>query len=163
MPISFEQHNHQHCIAGALNKAKELCQQRNIRLTDLREQVLKLLWSSHKPLGAYTLLAMMQEQNLAAGNTKPLAPPTVYRALDFLVDHGLAHRIASLNAFIGCVAPSDQHSSHFYICSRCENAVEVSGEPISQAIADCAVQANFIVSSESVEVHGICKGCQESL
>jgi Fur family zinc uptake transcriptional regulator len=160
MSIAFEQHNHQRCIRQAISDAKTLCEQRKIRLTSLREQVLTLLWNSHKPLGAYQLLEMMQQQNRAGGNDKPLAPPTVYRALDFLVEQGLAHRISSLNAFIGCCAPSTGHNSHFFICSQCHNAIEMISQPISAAINQCANDAGFAVGSEAVEVLGTCSQCQ---
>ncbi|ROR98969.1 Fur family zinc uptake transcriptional regulator [Sinobacterium caligoides] len=162
MSLAFEQHNHQHCIHDALAEAKALCEQRKLRLTSLREQVLTLLWGSHKPLGAYALLEMMQQAQQAAGIHKTLAPATVYRALDFLVDEGLAHRITSLNAFIGCCSPSSGHSSHFFICSQCENAIEITSAPISQAIASCASEASFQVHSESVEVLGVCQQCQQA-
>ncbi|CAH0992983.1 Zinc uptake regulation protein [Sinobacterium norvegicum] len=163
MSIAFEQHNHQHCIQQAISDAKTLCEQRKVRLTTLREQVLALLWNSHKPLGAYQLLEMMQQQNRTAGNDKPLAPPTVYRALDFLVAQGLAHRISSLNAFIGCCSPNTGHNSHFFICSHCQNAIEIISQPISMAIAECADEAGFSVNSEAVEVLGCCTQCQEAL
>jgi Fur family zinc uptake transcriptional regulator len=82
-----------------------LCAQKGLRLTALRRRVLELVWQSHKPLGAYDILAVLSEQD-----GRRAAPPTVYRALDFLLENGLVHRISSLNAFVGCDAPGTRAS-----------------------------------------------------
>jgi len=150
-------HNHGHCISDAIASARQLCEQRGVRLTSLREQVLELVWQSHKPLGAYTLMEM-----LAQASTRRVAPPTVYRALDFLLDEGLIHRINSLNAFIGCPSPNQKHQSHFLICQNCNVAVELDNSQLNQSIFDAAANAGFSVTSHSVEINGLCPGCQKN-
>jgi len=150
-------HNHGHCISDAIASARQLCEQRGVRLTSLREQVLELVWQSHKPLGAYTLMEM-----LAQASTRRVAPPTVYRALDFLLDEGLIHRINSLNAFIGCPSPNQKHQSHFLICQNCNVAVELDNSQLNQSIFDAAANAGFSVASHSVEINGLCPGCQKN-
>jgi Fur family zinc uptake transcriptional regulator len=150
-------HNHGHCISDAIASARQLCDERGVRLTNLREQVLGLVWQSHKPLGAYTLMEM-----LAQASTRRVAPPTVYRALDFLLDEGLIHRINSLNAFIGCPSPTQKHQSHFLICQKCDVAVELDSAQLNQSIFDAAANAGFSVASYSVEINGLCPSCQNA-
>src|SRR3546814_13619005 len=99
-PLACTPHDHDHCVSHALAEADSLCARQGVRLTALRKRVLELVWQSHKPLGAYDILAQLTEQD-----GRRAAPPTVYRALDFLLENGLVHRIASLNAFIGCNHP----------------------------------------------------------
>ena len=91
-------HDHQSCIQQALDTAANLCEQRGLNLTPIRRRVLEIVWRSHEPIGAYQILAELAKERDKA------APPTVYRALDFLIDAGLVHRIESLNAFGGCGA-----------------------------------------------------------
>lgn len=148
-------HNHLHCISDAIRSARQLCDERGVRLTSLREQVLELVWQSHKPLGAYTLMDM-----LAQASTRRVAPPTVYRALDFLLEEGLIHRINSLNAYIGCPSPSQKHQSHFLICQNCKVAVELDNLQLNQSILDASTSAGFTLASHSVEISGLCPGCQ---
>lgn len=150
-------HNHGHCISDALSSARQLCDERGVRLTSLREQVLGLVWQSHKPLGAYTLMDM-----LAQASTRRVAPPTVYRALDFLLEEGLIHRINSLNAFIGCPSPTQKHQNHFLICQNCSVAVELDNASLNQNIIAAATAAGFSVTGHSIEINGLCPSCQQS-
>lgn len=148
------QHDHARCVNTALQNAELVCQRNNARLTAIRRRVLELIWASHQPIGAYELL-----EKLALEGHKP-APPTIYRALEFLLDQGLVHRITSLNAYLGCSHPGKQHGGFFLICSRCAAVEEVcSITHIQSAIADMAAHANFAISHSNLEVMGLCKGC----
>ena len=155
-PLACQQHNHQHCIDDALLQAKSLCRQRGVQLTSLREQVLRLIWTSHKPLGAYTLMDM-----LADSQTRRVAPPTVYRALAFLQEQFFIHKIHSLNAFVGCSDPDLHHQGHFLICSQCGVAVECDASELDQALASAANKAGFLAQQQTVEILGCCPACQE--
>ena len=159
---AFTSHNHQHCVKNALDTAIQLCLSKGARLTPLRSQVLQLVWSSHKPLGAYALMDLLKQAQIEqGGKTKPVAPPTIYRALDFLLEHGLVHRISSLNAFIGCSEPDQNHSGQFFICSGCENTEEILSPPLAKAISNSAKAAGFTVEHEVIEIVGLCPRCQE--
>lgn len=149
-------HNHQHCIDQALTQARELCNEQQLRLTRIREQVLTIIWLSHKPIGAYNILAQLSDHG-----ERPPAPPTVYRALDFLLEHGLVHRIASLNAYIGCNEPAHRHDGHFLICQHCQVAIELESPQIDSAIAHAANSKQFQIDSQCVEVVGCCRECQQ--
>jgi Fur family transcriptional regulator, zinc uptake regulator len=150
-------HNHQQCIDDALNQARTVCATRQQKLTPIREQVLACVWRSHKPVGAYTIL-----EELAKQSSRRPAPPTVYRALDFLLENDLIHRIASLNAFIGCCDPGNGHRGQFLICRQCQETIELTSAKINQAISDAARKAEFTLESQFVEVSGLCARCQEA-
>ena len=154
-PIASRPHDHSHCVHSALSEADTLCAQKGLRLTALRRRVLELVWQSHKPLGAYDILAVLSEQD-----GRRAAPPTVYRALDFLLENGLVHRISSLNAFVGCVHPEHAHQGQFLICRECHAAIELEQKAISDAIIHSARDVGFIVEAQTVEVVGLCSGCQ---
>jgi Fur family zinc uptake transcriptional regulator len=156
---AYQYHNHQHCIEEALATAQQCCRQKGARLTRQRKQVLTLLWKNHKPLGAYEILDLLSNQ---VGTNKRLAPPTVYRALDFLQEQGLVHRIASLNAYIGCCQPQAHHDGQFYICQDCHCTAEFFDNPVATAISQCANQTGFQVKRQAVEVFGICPRCNNS-
>lgn len=153
--LAYNNHDHQRCIDAAFARATALCDERKARLTPARQQVLRLIWQSHKPLGAYQLLEL-----LAAQSGKRVLPPTIYRALDFLLDMGLIHRIASLNAFIGCPFPGNHHNEVFLICRECGAAAECSADSLNNAITATAQRARFQPESQSVEIVGLCPQCQ---
>ncbi|GGO77497.1 transcriptional repressor [Marinobacterium nitratireducens] len=154
-PLPFEpDHNHDRCISEALEQARHLCRERRQRLTPIRELVLRLIWQSHQPLGAYELLPALAEAGFNS------APPTVYRALEFLQSQGLVHRIASLNAFIGCPHPEQSHQGCFLICRSCKSTLELESQPIQQAIRSSAGSLGFTIEQETVEIVGLCPNCQ---
>ncbi len=156
-PLACRTHNHDHCVSDALAAARNLCAERGVRLTPLREQVLELIWQSHKPLGAYPLMDM-----LAAATTRQIAPPTVYRALDFLLEQRLIHRIHGLNAYIGCPDPQHQHQGHFLLCRHCGVAVELGLGNLQDAIEKNARSLGFTAETHSLEVTGLCPDCRKS-
>jgi Fur family zinc uptake transcriptional regulator len=142
-------------VHTALAEADTLCANKGLRLTALRRRVLELVWQSHKPLGAYDILAVLSEED-----GRRAAPPTVYRALDFLLENGLVHRIASLNAFTGCNHPTHSHQGQFLICRECHAAIELQHPAISSAIVGAANEVGFDVEAQTVEIVGICVGCK---
>jgi len=150
-------HDHTACRLDALDRARRLCADRSVRLTPLRERVLELVWSGHRPRGAYDLLA-----ELAAADGRQVAPLTVYRALDFLVEQGLVHRIESLNAFVGCPDPGRSHAGQFLVCERCGNAEELTDAGVADAIAAAAAARGFSVTRQTVEMAGICPACRSA-
>lgn len=155
-PLASRPHDHSHCVSHALAEAEDICLRQGARLTALRKRVLELVWQSHKPLGAYDILAVLSE-----ADGRRAAPPTVYRALDFLLENGLVHRIASLNAFVGCNQPEHSHQGQFLICRNCHVAVELEHAAISQAIISSAQTVGFAVEAQTVEVVGLCAACRE--
>lgn len=155
---AFATHDHSRCISDALAMAQQRCEARGAQLTEQRRQVLELVLKVHRPTGAYELL-----EQLAQVTQKRIAPPTVYRALDFLVDMGLVHRIASLNAYLACNIRENHREAVFFICRECHNALEINSSEISTAISNTASKANFVALQQTVEVLGVCPSCAAKL
>lgn len=149
-------HDHGSCIDEALERAEALCATRSERLTPLRRQVLRLVWGSHQPVKAYELLEQLSD------GQKRAAPPTVYRALDFLCQTGLVHRLESLNAFIGCARPDKRHSAQFLICTRCGAVAEMDDAELTAKINASARRLGFNVTDEKIEVTGECRACRRA-
>lgn len=146
-------HNHGRCISTAIACAERVSEARGIRFTAIRRRVLELVWASHEPVAAYDLLdALKQEKSNAT-------PPTIYRALDFLLDNGLIHRIESLNAFIGCGNPENEHNGQFLICTACGAVAELGCSRIERAVRQRADQLGFEIHEHTIELQGICKSC----
>lgn len=154
MTISAHAHNHGKCIEDAVAAARSICQSRETRFTPLRSRVLELVWSGHKPITAYEILDLLSE------GTKRVAPPTVYRALDFLIEEGFVHRLESLNAFVGCPDPAHKHQGHFLICRECRTVAEVNDQKLHNHIARTAEANGYTCENSMVEIMGICENCR---
>lgn len=154
-PKINDQHDHDACVTDALLRAEELCKKQNVRLTDLRRNVLSLIWQTHKPIGAYALMDMLQEHS---SRTK-VAPPTVYRAIDFLIEQGLIHKVHSLNAYFGRSNPLREDYDALFICLGCGHTEEIPSNTIQQAINLSANKKRFAVEQQVLEITGRCKSC----
>jgi len=148
-------HDHASCVDEAVTAADRICADRGARLTSLRRRVLELVWRSHQPVGAYEIL-----DRLAADTGQRAAPPTVYRALDFLLEQGLVHRIESQSAFVGCSRPGETHVFEILLCTSCGRAAELPGDRVTRAIKASAAEVGFAVERQTVEVIGRCRECQ---
>ena len=143
----------------ALKEAEQACLRRGAQLTPLRRQVLDLVLQSDAPVGAYALLDRLKAARPGA------APPTVYRALDFLLEHGLIHKVERLNAFIGCTdaghghAHDHGHPHQFLICRSCGATAEIADHAVSHAIESAAQRAGFRLAEATVEIEGTCARC----
>jgi len=147
-------HDHDACVSDAIDAAATLCTRLGERFTPLRRRVLELVWSSHQPIGAYAILDKLRDEGRAA------APPTVYRALDFLIENGLIHRIERMNAFVGCSHPGETHRGFFLICGECGNAQEMESAPVADSIALSASRRGFAARDMTLEVTGTCADCR---
>jgi Fur family zinc uptake transcriptional regulator len=139
-----------------LTRADDICSHRGARLTDLRRQVLGLILDAAQPTGAYELLDQLKTTRNNA------APPTVYRALDFLLEQGLIHRLERLSAFVGCVAhdePDHEHAAQFLICRTCKRATEIDDHDLAHALDDAAKRLGFTVGRATIEAEGLCAAC----
>ena len=141
-------------VADFLQQASLLCAKRNQRFTELRRQVLELVCESEQPVGAYALLDMLKDSGRSA------APPTVYRALDFLLEQGFVHRLATNNTYLACAHPQRHHEAIFLVCRSCGFTRELHTDGIYKAVASRAKNVAFDVEHTSVEVTGLCSGCR---
>jgi Fur family zinc uptake transcriptional regulator len=149
-------HDHNRCTSDAIAHAEALCAARAQRLTPIRRHVLEALLASHKPLGAYEIIDRIADPH------RP-APITVYRALDFLRDNGLVHRIESRNAFVACV---HNHGSGdlvvFLICERCGAVGEAPAASVADALKAASRAAGFAPKTPVIEITGVCSHCRET-
>jgi len=146
-------HNHNACVENALRQADVVTTRNGSRLTDLRRRVLEILWRDHAAMKAYDILSLLEE---TSGSAKP---PTVYRALQFLLENGLAHRLDTLNAYVGCSHPSTRHIGQFFICTQCDRVSEFALEPLNALVKQAASTVEFHVHRQSLEVLGCCAAC----
>jgi Fur family zinc uptake transcriptional regulator len=151
-------HDHHACVTSAMARAEAACEERGARLTPLRRRVLEGLADSHVPLGAYELV-----ERLGASGEKP-APMSVYRALDFLVSEGLAHRIESRNAYMACGrAHGADDVIVFLICEACGLTSEVASHAVGRDLAWATRAAGFTPRARAIEIAGTCSRCQAAL
>jgi Fur family transcriptional regulator, zinc uptake regulator len=137
-----------------LDHAGQLCEAKGARLTDLRRQVLGLILASEAPTGAYDLLDRLRETRGGA------APPTVYRALEFLLEQGLIHKLESRSAYVGCVSHGDaDHAAQFLICRTCGQVTELDDHELAHALDDAARRLGFTVGKATIEAEGRCATC----
>ncbi len=159
MPISanpataFADHNHQSCKGDVLENADRLVRKTGLRLTPVRRRTLEILVEEHRAMGAYQILEKLAEAGFGS------QPPVVYRALDFLVEHGLAHRIRRLNAFTACMHPGAAHAPTFFICKECDSVAEAPALGVSGALETAAAQIGFRVDRMNIEALGTCPNC----
>jgi Fur family zinc uptake transcriptional regulator len=150
-------HDHDRCAAEGLARAEQICIERGQRLTPIRRRVLNALWASHRPLGAYEVIDV-----LARDGARP-APITVYRALEFLMENGLVHRIESRNAFLACAHDHDATAMvAFLICERCGSVGEIPAASIARSLGEAARGTGFTPRLSVVEITGICAHCDKA-
>ncbi len=135
-------------------EADDLCQRKGLRLTPTRRRVLELIVNSPGGAKAYDLLDALTAENASA------RPPTIYRAIDFLMSHGLIHRIESLNAYVSCTCPEHAQAYQLLICKTCGLVQELHEESLDQQLTAAAQREGFTAQHKTIEVHGLCKACQ---
>ena len=145
--------DHDVCIESALSRAEEICSLRGVRFTVLRRHIFRMICSSHTPVKAYRILDNLRDLDFCA------RPPTVYRTLDFLLAHGLIHRLSSLNAYIGCSHPLTHSGCYFLICSDCGEIKECCNKDLSGSIWSVASDNFFHISRVTLEIEGYCSDC----
>jgi Fur family zinc uptake transcriptional regulator len=151
--MAFGQHDHAHCVASTMAAADEVCARRGVQFTPVRRRVLEILLESHGAMGAYDVLSRLDAEGLGK------QPPVAYRALAFLVEQGLAHRIEKLNAFVACSHPGSGHAPAFMICRGCGTVAEAEAE-VGGPLGVTAAEAGFRIERTVVEAEGLCPACQ---
>lgn len=152
--LAFAVHDHGHCQSDALSRAEAVIAARGLRLTPVRRRVLEILLESHRAIGAYDVLNRLVAEGF--GNQ----PPVAYRALDFLEEQGLAHRIRRLNAFCACMHPGEAHAPAFLICQNCNGVAEAPAAALRLALNAAADQVGFTVEGSNIEAVGQCAACR---
>ena len=139
-----------------IEEIEQRCARDRLRLTPTRRRVLELVLEADGPVKAYDLLDRLKSEQPNA------APPTVYRALEFLLEHHFIHRLETLNAFVSCFHPDEQHQGQFLICEDCGAVTEVAEDELSDDLDRIARDADFAPSRQVLEVYGTCGPCRRS-
>jgi Fur family zinc uptake transcriptional regulator len=137
-------------------QVEEVCARDGAQLTPLRRRVLDIFSESRGPLGAYAIL-----EELSRREGKQVAPPTVYRTLDFLLDHGFVHRIESLNAYAPCEHLGHAHHGMLVVCEACGGSEEIEDAAVMRAVAETAGGAGFRLRRVMIEAKGLCRRCAD--
>jgi len=154
--IGFETHDHKGCIRDGLVAVETACADRGLQFTPVRRRVLELLLEGHRAMGAYEILDVLREEGIGS------QPPVAYRALDFLVSHGFAHKIERMNAFIACTHPNETHTPAFLICRRCDAVAETHADPASGLLGRVLQDTGFRIEQAVIEAVGLCPACAEA-
>ena len=155
-PAGFVAHDHAGCVRDAVAIAERRCAEAGARFTPVRRAALEVLLQEHRALGAYQVLERLQAAGFGS------QPPVAYRALDFLVAHGLAHRIERLNAFVACAHPASGHQPVFMICRLCDSVAEARATPSHGTLGREARAAGFTIERAVVEAEGVCPTCADA-
>lgn len=156
MPQCSDPHHHVRNPKAYVQAVELACKDRGLNLTASRRMVLELIADSEKPIKAYDLLETLKESQASA------APPTVYRALEFLTEHAFVHRLESINAYIACHHPGGEaHATPFLICDTCQNAQEMEQALWVNQLEKDAKSAGFSVRDRIIELHGVCRACSD--
>ncbi|MCE9662378.1 transcriptional repressor [Halomonas sp. M5N1S17] len=139
-----------------LQQAERQCQRHGVRFTPIRRRVLEMIAGASGGLKAYDLLDRLAVEHAAA------RPPTIYRALDFLIEQGLVHRIESLNAYVACPCPEHAHGFQLLICRHCGRVEELHLDDVNHQLNIQARQLGFRVERQTIELLGSCDICLEA-
>ena len=145
---------HCHSKAERLSEADALVRDNGARFTVMRRSTFEFLLAQKAPLSAYDILAQMETRL-----SKKLAPPTVYRALDFLLEQGLIHRLESSNTYLVCDHPGERHESVYLVCTQCGATQEVDDPAVGDLVEAKARALGFVPSKQVIEIQGLCSSC----
>lgn len=150
---AFTPHDHTECQSRVMEQAEKMLAAQGARLTPVRRRTLEILLESHSALGAYQVLERLAESGFGR------QPPVAYRALEFLIEHGLVHRLQRLNAYTACLHPTTDHAPVFLICRKCDKVAEAHFPQLRAGLVQSADAMNFGVERATIEASGICSSC----
>ena len=154
--MAFDDHDHQACTTKAIKIAEDHCIKHKLKFTPIRRKVLEILLEEHRAIGAYAILEKLRLDGFSS------QPPVAYRALDFLVEHGFAHKIERLNAFVACSHPGATHTPAFMICRQCDAVAETESEASDSELSKIAKSSGFKIEQTVIEAEGVCHICTDS-
>ena len=136
--------------------AEGRCADKGARLTPARLAAYAEMLACGRPLSAYELIGLLEQRQ-----ERKIAPLTVYRHLDFLMQTGLVHRLQSTQTFLPCDHPDHAHESQFLLCSSCGHVDEVESRGLETLLSEIADQHGFRPDNAVVEVKGLCGSCAD--
>jgi Fur family zinc uptake transcriptional regulator len=146
-------HNHNKCIEDSFEKAKEICNKNGLRFTDLRQKIFSIILQNHQPSKAYDVLSILQKEDSSA------KPATIYRALDFLIECGLLHKLHISNSYVVCSHPLKHNRCSFLICNECNEVQESCDKDLATEVDNIGSKNNFKIEYVAIEIRGVCSSC----
>ena len=143
-------------LKATIHRVEEICKSNKLGLTEIRRQVFEIIIKNNKPIKAYEILDEIRNIN-----NRPSHPPTVYRAIDFLIENGFVHKLNSINSFVGCLHPKAHKECYFLICKKCNIYQECCDDSLKDRISKTAVHNNFVISNTTLEIEGHCLDCNQ--
>lgn len=141
-------------LKASIHKVKEICKSNKLGFTEIRKQVFEIIVKNNKPIKAYEIL-----DKISNINNKHSHPPTVYRAIDFLIENGFVHKLNSINSFVGCFHPKAHKECYFLICKKCNIYQECCDDSLKDRISKTAIYNNFVICNTTLEIEGHCIDC----
>jgi len=145
--------DHNKCVRDSFKVAEEICIKNNLRFTNLRKKVFSIILQNHSPSKAYDILKILQKEDSAA------KPATVYRALDFLLECGLIHKLHISNSYVACFHPLKHKQCSFFICNKCNEVRECCDDDLTSALQKIGKKHKFQIADSTVEIRGVCNLC----
>ena len=143
-------------LKASIHRVEEICKSNKLGFTEIRRQVFEIIVKNNKPIKAYEIL-----DKISNINNKPSHPPTVYRAIDFLIENGFVHKLNSINSFVGCFHPNAHKECYFLICKECNLYQECCDDSLKRQISKTAIHNNFVISNTTLEIEGHCLDCSQ--
>jgi len=143
-------------LNASISRVDEICRSNKLGFTDIRKLVFEIIIKNNKPIKAYQILDEIR--NIT---NKPSHPPTVYRAIDFLIENGFVHKLNSINSFVGCFHPKTHEECYFLICKKCNLYQECCDDSLKDRISKTAVHNKFVISNTTLEIEGHCLDCSQ--
>jgi len=143
-------------LNASISRVDEICRSNKLGFTDIRKLVFEIIIKNNKPIKAYEILDEIR--NIT---NKPSHPPTVYRAIDFLIENGFVHKLNSINSFVGCFHPKTHEECYFLICKKCNLYQECCDDSLKDRISKTAVHNKFVISNTTLEIEGHCLDCSQ--
>ena len=143
-------------LKASIHRVEEICKSNKLGLTEIRKQVFEIIVKKNKPIKAYEIL-----DKISNINNKLSHPPTVYRAIDFLIENGFVHKLNSINSFVGCFHPKAHKECYFLICKKCNIYQECCDDSLKDRISKTAIHNNFVISNTTLEIEGHCLDCSQ--
>ncbi len=151
-----KKHNHLECSKKTIKNAEEICLKFSLNLTPIRKKVLEIISANHKPSRAYDLLAKLKEAGFSD------KPPTIYRALDFLIENKIVHKLSTINAYVACYGEESEEISCFLICEKCHEIEEFQDESLNKLLINIGKKRGIEIKNLNLEINFTCEECKNS-
>ena len=147
-------HDHRKCSKKVIQNAEETCLKFSLNFTPIRKKVLEIISSNHKPSRAYDLLEKLRDDGFCD------KPPTIYRALDFLIENKIVHKLNTINAYVACFDEESEEISCFLICEMCQEIEEFHNKNLNKVLTNIGKKRGIEIKNLNLEIGFKCQECK---